>query len=894
MATLGRGPRPLASLFWKASVAEEVDAELAFHVEMRTRELIERGMAPDAAREAAVARFGDIAAVNSICQSIGTQRDRDMRRTEYLSEIAADARFALRQLLKTPVFFLIAIGTLSLGIGATTAMFSAVDAVVLRPFPYPSANRLVFALSHWQKIGDGNVSVGDYVAWSQRSKSFARLGAFQFLGATVSNGAAAEHVTVAYATANVFPLYGVAPERGRVFTDQEDQPGVNGVVVLSDAFWRRSLGGAADVVGKPLTVDGRPYTVVGVMPPTFDPTDSHEELWIPVAFTPAQIAEHDERYLVVVGRLARGVTLDRAQHEIEGIAKQLSIEFPKTNAIVGARLLDYTSLIIGSYRTRLLVLLGAVSCVLLIACANVANLLLARGAVRSKELAIRSAIGAGQGRIMRQLLTESIVLALLATAVGLALAWARVRLLIGAAPAGIPRLNSTHIDATVLVFAIFVAMASSMVFGLLPALRAARRDPQRSLKEGGRTDAGGARDRLRAGLVATEVAVALSLLVGAGLLIRSAIYLDRVDPGFDPRGVLSASITLPAPLDSTRGAIEAEQTFTQLRAELAARPDVQAVAVTSSSPFSGSGSSNGIIAEGKELKIANAVDARMRMVSPGYLATMRIPLLRGRDIEEADRRGGVRVIVLSAALANALWPNENPIGKRVVCCEGVPNDPRWKTVVGVAADVRTGGPTQSIRPEFYIPMVQAPIAGWRWIGQTMTVVARARSGDAVSLVPTLRAAVRAIDPSLPIYSVGPIDRQLAESTAQARFDLILVGCLGAIGLLLALAGIYGVIAYFVAQRTHEIGIRMALGATSRDVLRLMTFAGARPVLAGASVGMVAAIWAARLLRGSLYGISPGDPATFLAVIALMLVVSLAAILVPARRASRVDPTTALQ
>ncbi|MFI5228645.1 MAG: ADOP family duplicated permease [Gemmatimonadales bacterium] len=891
---MGRGPRQLASLFWKASVAEEVDAELAFHVDLRTRELIARGMTPEAARAAALARFGDINLVNSACQSIGTQRDRDMRRTEYLSEIVADARFALRQLIKSPAFFLIAVGTLALGIGATTAIFSAVEAVVLRPFPYPRPDRLVFALTHWPTLGDGNVSVGDYVDWRQRAKSFAQLGAFQFLGATVANGDSPEHVTVAYATANTFPLYGVAPERGRVFVDDEDQPGKNGVVVLSDAFWRRSLGAASDVVGKPLTIDGRPFTVVGVMPPGFDPTDSHEEAWIPIAFTPTQIAEHDEHYLIVVGRLADGVTTQRAQHELDAITKELSIEFPKTNSITGARLQDYTSLIVGDYRARLFVLLGAVACVLLIACANVANLLLARGAVRSKELAIRSAIGAGQGRIVRQLLTESILLALLATVFGWALAWGGVRLLGGAAPADIPRLASTRIDGTVLAFSLGVAMVSSVVFGLLPALRAARRDPQRSLKEGGRSDAAGARDRLRTGLVAAEVAMALTLLVGAGLLIRSAIYLDRVDPGFDPRGMLSANITLPATSDSIQGAVDAEQTFTRLRAELRARPDVQAVAVTSSSPFSGSGSSNGIIAEGKELKLANAVDSRMRMVSPGYLATMRIPLLRGRDLDDDDRRGGLRVIVLSATLANALWPNQNPIGKRLMCCEGAPGDPRWKTVVGVAADVRTGGPTQRVRPEFYIPMAQAPLAAWRWISRTMTVVARARSGDAVSLVPTLRATVTAIDPSLPVYGVAPIDRQLAQSMAQARFDLILLACLGAVGLLLALAGIYGVIAYFVALRTHEIGIRMALGATPHDVLRLMTFAGARPVLVGATAGVIAAIWSTKLLRGSLYGISPGDPATFAAVIAIMLGVSLAAIIVPARRATRVDPTTALQ
>jgi putative ABC transport system permease protein len=892
MPRVGRGRRQLGSPFWKASVENEVDAEFDFHVEMRTREYIARGMDPDAARRAAVARFGDIAGVNAECRSIGTQTERHMVTTEYLAELNHDVRFAVRQLIKAPAFTIVAVLTLALGVGATTAIFSAVEAVVLRPFPYPSSDRLVFAFTHWT-FGDGGTSVGDYTEWRRRSRSFAQLGAFSFKGVTISNGDSPDRVTAAYTTAATFPMYGVKPQLGRVFTSDEDRPGHDGVVVLSDGFWRRNFAAAPDVAGRTMTVNGRPVTIVGVMPANFDPTDSHEDLWAPAAFTPTQLALHDEHYLTVVGRLAPGVAVAAAQRELDAVAKQLSAEFPATNKVSGIRLRDFGEAVIGDYRTRLLVLLGAVLCVLLIACGNVANLLLARGAARSKELAIRTAIGAGRGRIVRQLLTESLVLALLATLVGLALAWFGIHVLIGAAPASIPRLAGTRLDSVVVLFALALAVFSAVAFGLVPAMRAARGDLQAALREGGRSGAASTRDRVRAVLVIGEVTIALTLLVGAGLLIRSAIYLNHVDPGFDVRGLLSTRVALRPAADSANAATEAEQTVMRLVAELRTRPGIAAAAVTSSAPLGGGGGSNGLVPEGREQGVANAIDSRLRMVSPGYVSMMRIPILRGRDIDEHDTRGSVRVMVVSEALAKAGWPNQDPIGKRVGCCEGAPGDPRWKTVVGVAADVHTGGPTQEIRPEFYIPIAQAPADAWRWINRTMTFVVRASSGDAASLTPTVRAAVKSVDPTLPVYSVATMSDRLAQSLAESRFHLELLVTLGVVGLLLAAAGIYSVIAYFVTLRRHEIGVRMALGATTGDVVRLMTWQGLRPVFVGAVLGVVAAAWATRLLRGSLFGVAANDPATFAAVTAVLILVSLAAIVVPARRVASVDPTTAL-
>jgi predicted permease len=892
MPRLGRGRRQLGSPLWKASVENEVDAEFDFHVEMRTREYVERGMDRDAARAAAVARFGDIATVNAECRSIGNQMEREMVTTEYLAELAHDVRFAARQLIKAPAFTTVAVLTLALGVGATTAIFSAVEAVVLRPFPYSHPDRLVFAFTHW-KFGDGGVSVGDHTEWQRRSKSFTQLAAFQFKGVTIATDDSPDRVTAAYATANVFPMYGVKPQLGRAFTADEDRPGHDGVVVLSDGFWRQNFAASPGIVGRTMMVNARPVTIVGVMPASFDPTDSHEDLWLPIAFTPAQLGFHDEHYLTVVGRLAPGATVASAQREMDVVAAQLSAEFPTTNKVSGVRIRGYGDTVIGDYRARLLVLLGAVMCVLLIACGNVANLLLARGAARSKELAIRTAIGAGRGRIVRQLLTESLVLALLATTVGLALAWLGIHVLIGAAPESIPRLAATRLDGVVVLFALALAAFSAVAFGLVPAIRAARGDLRGALNEGGRSAAASTRDRVRGVLVVAEVSIALTLLVGAGLLIRSAIFLNRVDPGFDVRGLLSSRVALRPPADSATAAAEAEQTVMRLVAELRGRPGIEAAAVTSAAPLGGGGGSNGLVPEGKAQSVANAIDANLRMVSPGYVSMMRIHILRGRDINERDIRGGVRVMVVSEALAKAAWPNEDPIGKRVACCESTPDDPRWKTVVGVAADVHTRGPTQEIRPEFYIPIAQAPADAWRWINRTMTLVVRATSGDAASLTPTVRAAVRSVDPTLPVYSIATMSDRLARSLAESRFNLELLVALGVVGLLLAAAGIYSVIAYFVTLRRHEIGVRMALGATTGDVVRLMTWQGLRPVFVGAVLGIIASIWATRLLRGSLYGVGANDPVTFGAVTVVLVIVSLAAILVPARRVASVDPTTAL-
>ncbi|MGH7720596.1 MAG: ADOP family duplicated permease [Gemmatimonadaceae bacterium] len=878
----------LHSPIWRESVHEQVEAELDFHIEMVARELTERGMTPAAARAEALRRFGDVAAVSETCRTIGTKREREMRRTEYLAELRHDAVYALRQLARAPLFSVVAVLTLALGIGATTAIFSVVQSVVLRPFSFSEPEGVVFVMERWQE-SDGNVSAGNYVDWREQSTSFEHLAAMQFSSFTLADGESPERVLGARTSGNFFSLLGVAPRLGRTFGPEEDQPGKEQVVVVSDELWRSHFAGDPGVLGRSIRLSGRDYQVIGVMPARFDPTVSQERLWVPIAFTPERRAEHDEHYLLVRGRLKGGVTRERAQSEMDAVMRAMAERYPADNKGRGVRLVPMRELIVGELEGRLFILLGAVGLVLLIACGNVSNLLLARGAARSKEIAIRGALGAGRGRIVRQMLTESLVLALVSGVVGLALGQLAVRAIIANAPPGIPRLDQAQLDWVVLAFAFALAAFSSVVFGFAPALRAARQDLQGILKEGGR-GMGTARDRVRHALVVAEVALALTLLTGAGLLIRSAIHLGGVRPGFDPEGLLTARLALPAA--SYQEPERAAHAFEQMVEELERMPGVTAAAVVSQAPMGPGGNSNGLVPEGRALDLENTIDSRLRMTTPGYLRTMRIPLKAGRWFTGRDVAGGERVMVVSEALAERAWPNESALGKRIACCEGAPGDPRWKTVIGVVGDVRSEGPAVDVAPEFYLPIEQIPPEAWEWIQRAMTLVARG-TGDPAALTGAMRAAVRAVDPALPLYGLSTMDEAMRNATSEARFNTLLLASLGAIGLLLAAVGIYGVIAYFVTLRTQEIGVRMALGASVRDVVRLLTWEGLRPVLLGIALGTVASWAATRLLRGSVYGVSTTDPITFAGVALLLLLVGLVASLLPARRATTVDPAKVL-
>ena len=881
--------KSLRSWLWRVPLDQEVDEELAFHLEMRTRELIARGFDPATARDQAVRRIGDLARLKRTCVDIGRKRDRDMRLTQWLQEFRDDARFATRQLTKSPGFALVATLTLALGIGATTAIFSAVHAVVLRPLPFPQPDRVMYVGENFEGR-PSSVSVGNFSDWRTHATSFASLAALQSFSFNLSDGDVPERVIGGRVTHTWFNVIGLPPLHGRVFTREEDVPGAERVVVLSHRLWTRRFGSDPAIVGRQIPLNTVNHTVIGVMPPAFDLTSDWEELWTPVAFTPEQIATHDEHYLEVIGRLAPGVSSDQAKAEMQNIYARMQAQYPGDFQVHDAVLVPLHDQLVGDYRQRLLVLLGAVLLVLLIACGNVANLLLARGGMRAREIALRAAIGAGRGRIVRQLLTETLVLAATGATLGVMLTWAAVPALIASSPEGVPRLEQARVDAVVLAFALGAALFTALVAGLAPAIRAARADLRATLNEGGRSGTSG-RDRLRSVLVAAEVGLAIVLLVGAGLLIRSALHLQRVDPGFDPRGVITARLTLPAARYQEPERVVLA--FEEIVNMLATAPTVASAGASTAVPLTPGGNGNGLLADGKPPEPRNFVQSRLGIVTLDYFRTLRMPLRRGRLFTRDDRKGATRVAILNESAARALFPGENPLGKRFGCCDGTPGSPGWRTVVGVVGDMRSRGPAQEAGPEFFLPIAQAPDVAWTWIQRTMTLVARSSTGDSATLTGVARDAVRRVDPTLPLYQVRSMEQRLTASIAQARFNTLLMLLLGTIGLVLSAIGIYGVIAYFVAHRQQEIGIRMALGAKGGDVIRLVVRQGMQPVAIGIALGLAGAYASSRVLTAYVYGVTTTDPTTFAAVVALLTVVALVATTLPARRAVRIDPTRVL-
>ncbi|MGH9349751.1 MAG: ADOP family duplicated permease [Vicinamibacterales bacterium] len=881
--------RSLRSWLWRVPLDQEVDEELAFHLEMRTRELIARGIDPATAREQALSRLGDLVRLRQTCVDIGRKRDREMRLTQWSDECRDDVRFAVRQLSKAPGFALVAVLTLTLGIGATTAIFSVVHAVVLRPLPFPEPDRVMVVGEDWQGR-PSSASVGNFVDWRTHAQSFAALGAMQTFSFNLSDGDTPERVVGGRVTPTWFDVARIAPLHGRVFTPEEDVPGRDRVVVLSHRLWTRRFGNDPGIVGRDITLNMVNHTVLGVMPPAFDLTASSEELWTPVAFTPEQMIDHDNHYLEVMARLAPGASIDDARAELQLIYARMQAKYPGDQQVRAGVVEPFHRRMVGDYRQRLFVLLGAVGLVLVIACGNVANLLLARGGIRAREIALRAAIGAGRGRIVRQLLTETLVLTLLGGILGVALAWLAVPALVASSPEGVPRLEQARVDTVVLAFAIGASVFSALAAGLVPAVRAASRDLRGTLHDGGRTGTVG-RDRIRSLLVAAEVGLAIILLVGAGLLVRSAVYLQKVDAGFDPRGVLTARLTLPAARygDPTRVA----QSFQEIVATLAETPGVRSAAASTMAPLTPGGNGNGLLPEGKAFDMKNVVQTRLGIVTLDYFRTLRMPLRRGRFFTADDRRGAPLVMIVNESAARGLFPGDDPIGKRVGCCEGSPDDPRWKTIVGVVGDVRSLGPAAEARPEFFLPITQAPDVAWDWIQRSMTIVMRSQTGDAAAAMSAARAAVRRLDPTLPLYQVRSMDERLQASLAQARFNTLLMLVLGGIGLVLSAIGVYGVIAYFVTQRQQEIGIRMALGARGADVVRMVVRQGLQPVALGLGLGVAGAYAASRVLASSVHGVTTTDPLTFAIVVALLAAVALAATTVPARRAVRVDPTRVL-
>ncbi|MGB9464640.1 MAG: ABC transporter permease [Candidatus Acidiferrum sp.] len=867
----------------RSRMEKEMDAELRFHLEAFADDLVHGGASrPEAMRRARI-EFGAVERVK--------EEGREARGVSFFDELMQDLRYGQRVLRKSPGFAVVAVLTLTLGIGATTAIFSVVNAVLLRPLAMEEPSRVVYLQEQWQDVFPG-VSVGNFADLKRQSTSFAALCASNNASFNLQTRDIPERVDGEIATADYFVTFGVQPIAGRFFTAVEDKPGQSRVVVISERLWRTKLHADPSVVGQPMRINGMPTTVLGIMPKSFDPLLSNSDLWIPAAFTPEQLADHDDHYLNVMARLKPGASRAQAQSELDVIAERLQKLYPLDDKDRGFRLQSLTTALLGDQRLGLRMMLAAVGFLLLIACANIANLQLARSRTREKEIALRAALGASPNRIVRQLLAENVVLGLAGGIVGVLLAYWADSWIIAYGPAEMPRLDQAHIDASTLAFACVVALLSSFLFGLAPALRSASTRLNEAFKSSSGI-VGGSRDGIRSLLVVGEVSLALILMVGAGLLIRSALLVSHVDPGFDTSNIVVGRVGLPDP--GYHDPVLARQTFERMITAAAALPGVESAAVVSRAPLAGGGSSNGLLAEGKPFDPANLVNSQLQIISPSYLSTARVPLKSGRDFTPQDTRDRTFVTIVNETLARTMWPSENPIGKRFACCESGPKgrmDPVWHEVVGVVADVRAQGLDRQVQPAFYIPIAQMPPSAWDWIGRTMDLVVRT-SGGAVS-VRELQGTVASVAPAVPIYRLSTMKQKISSTLERSHFDTFLLAIFAATALLLSSVGIYGVLSYMVAQRTRDIGIRMALGASQGQIVWDVLSFGMRLAVVGLAIGLGGALAATRLLSSLLYGVHPSDAITFATVSLILLIVALVASYLPARRATRVDPITALR
>jgi putative ABC transport system permease protein len=805
--------------------------------------------------------------------------------------LSQDLRYAFRTLTRWPGFTVVVVLTLALGIGANAAIFSVVNAVLLRPLPYPDPHRLVFLFGtptdgDSAKVG-ASTSFPDYADFRQRSKSFSQLAAMSVSQTTVT-GKSFEPAIVSGSpvTATLFPMLGVSPALGRNFLPEEDVAGAQRVVIVSDDFWKRRLGSNPNVVGTAISLNGNPATIVGVMRPGYRfPGDA--QIWFPTRSPTAPQTRGQHSY-TVLGRLAPGVTMAAANKEVAGIARQLELEYPQMNAKRGARVQNMAEAIVGDVRPALYVLLGSVMLVLLIVCVNVANLFLARAAARSREVAVRTALGAGRSRLARQFLTESFLVTAIGGTLGLGVAYWGSKLLVSKAPRTIPRATEIGIDGNVLLFLLGLSAVTAIIFGVLPALQMSREMPIASLREGGRGMRGGlARRGLRQALVVSEVALAVILVVGASLLVKSFWKMQEVNPGFVPDRMLVVQIQLPQ--SRYAGYADADRVrrfYTDLRERLTARPEVQSVAVAMQHPLAPGWTSSFAIVGRPAPPHGEEPESSIRPVMPGYFRAVGAKLLRGREIQESDISGAPGVVVINEAFAKLHFPNQDPIGQQIhreVWWSGMP---ATYQVVGLVADERFQGPRAPADPATYFSFDQFTFND-NW------VLIRTK-GDAKSFIPTLRQTVWAMDRDLPLENVRTMDEILGDTIADSRFNTALLSMFAGVALLLAAIGIYGVLAYTVAQRTSEIGIRMALGAQRSSVLRLVVGNGLGLTMIGVAIGVVGAIIATRTLDSLVFGVSTKDPTVFALVALALTVVAATAAAVPALRASRVDPIVALR
>lgn len=883
----GRLPRTLNRLlafFRRSPLDRDFDDEMAAHLELAMEENLERGLAPAEARRQALLRFGG--------PQQAKEQHRDARGLPFLDTLIQDLRFASRMLRKSPGFTSVAVLTLALGIGANTAIFSVVYAVLFKSLPYPQADRLVMLYENVRLPtyhNDRNeVSPGNLSDWRKQNSVFQNVAAYSNRSFNLSGRGEPLRVEGELVSANFFSTLEVEPPLGRAFAPEEDRPGAPHVVVMSAGLWRSQFASDPQILGKKLLLDGESYEVIGVMPSRFHFPDLDDQLWVPLAMTPGESENRGSHYLDVFARLKPGVTLKQAQAEMSRIAKHLTELYPASNTGQGVNIVPLQEDVAGPVRPTLLVLWGAVGVVLLIVCANVANLLLARASGRQREVAVRLALGASRTRLFRQLLTESTLLALFGCAFGLLLARWGVSALKLLATSRLPRTEEFSLDISVLVFSVVIAILVGLVSGLAPALQAGRESLHETLKSGSRESATGSRLGLRNLLVVVETALGVIVVIGAGLLLRSFLRIEQTPLGFQPQGVLSFRVIPRGPKYSQPS--ERSAFYRQAIERLEAFPGVESAAAVTFIPLTFVRGSKGFTIEDRPPVAPGQIPmAGYDVVTPGYFATMHIPLSQGRDFLWSDTPETQPIIVINEAMAKAYWPQENPLGKRIR--QGGPDERqlRWLTIAGIVGDVREFDPLTAPRPTMYFPVTQFADPGGilrDWVVRSV--------GDPLTVASSVRAAVWSVDKDLPVTRVRTMEEVWSVSIASERLNLLLFALFASLAVVLATGGIYGVMAYNVAERTHEIGIRVALGARSNDVMKLLLAQGFRLTVLGLLLGLTAAFALTRLMASMIYRVSSTDAATFFTVALLLGAVALAACYIPARRALGVDPMVALR
>ena len=866
---------------WRAltrrdEMEQELDEEMRFHLDRDIEQNIKSGMTPEDARYAALKSFGGVDQSKEEC--------RNARGVELIENTVRDVTFSLRVLLKSYGFTIVVILTLALGIGANTAIFSFANGILLRPLPYPQSDRLVVLDETALKRGIDSMSVSypNFLDWREQNTVFEDVATYYGTSRFSLTGEG-EPLQIRGTRINqgLFDLLRVSPQLGRTFTANEDRPEEDAVVILGHDLWQRTFGGDPNIVGKKITISNRARTVIGVMPQGFRFPEV-SELWVPLALTTKMFTRTDHG-LQAVARLKDGVSLPQAQSEMNNIAARIEQQNPVTNEGLGVKVMSLHQYLSGDYRDGLLILLGVVGCVLLVACVNVANLMIARGSARQKEFALRSALGASRWRIVRQLLFESLLLSIVGGVLGFVLSIWALRLLLSAIPFQLPFWMNFNLDLRVLGFTAGITLLTGLIFGAAPALQTSRVDLNDTLKEGGRGNTG-VRTRARSLLVVTEIALSLVLLVGAGLMIQSFLRLRRVNIGLDPKNVLTASVVLPQA--KYRENDQRAGFFKHLIERMRHLPGVEAASATGTLPLSGNNWGRSLTVEGHQvLSVGQADVIQHTVVTPGYFRTMGIALLAGRDFTDADNKDAPNVTIVDERLARQYWPNESPIGKRVRFGPPEDNEP-WHTVIGVVSTVRHQRVQEDTRQSVYLPHQKIPVTG-------MTLVART-SSKPTDFAGAIRREVAQLDSDIPVSQIATMEEVVAESIWQPRLYATLFAVFAGGALALALIGIYGVMAFLVQTRTHEIGVRMALGASARDVFNLIVGRGMKLTAVGIVIGIGGAIALTRWMQSLLFNTSTTDPITFVLISFLLSLAAFLACYIPARRAAKVDPLVALR